>query len=85
MPGKVDPKHVPQSLGGQIGGNRRAGTSDMAEFARSGQAGLRAKFFNETDATLPQEERERRAEHLYRAHLAHIRSLAHAARRKGAK
>jgi hypothetical protein len=66
---------------GKIGGEMKAATSDMHEFARSGQAGLRRKFFAETDAALPDDERERRAEHLYQAHLARIRAKAHAARR----
>lgn len=41
--------------------------------AERGQAGLQAKFYNETDPSLPEAERQRRAHCAYRAHMASIR------------
>lgn len=44
------------------------------------QAGLRRKFYNETDPTLPAVERERRAECAYKAHMTRLSFLASKAR-----
>jgi hypothetical protein len=44
------------------------------------QAGLRAKFYNATDASLPEAERQRRAEVAYRAHMTRLSFLASKAR-----
>jgi len=43
---------------------------DPAANAARGQAGLQAKFYNETDPTLPEAERQRRARAAFRAHMA---------------
>jgi hypothetical protein len=44
------------------------------------QAGLRRKFYNETDPALPEAERQRRAECAYKAHMARLSFLASKAR-----
>jgi hypothetical protein len=41
-----------------------------AASAARGQAGLQAKFYNQTDPTLPEAERQRRAYAAFRAHMA---------------
>jgi hypothetical protein len=41
--------------------------------AERGQQGLRQKFFRDTDPSLPEVERRRRAEAAYRAHMTRIR------------
>lgn len=41
--------------------------------AERGQAGLRRKFYDATDSTLPETERQRRADCAYRAHMVRIR------------
>lgn len=83
MPGTFDPQHY--AMLGKIGGHTRAATGDMAAMGRGGQAGLVRKFFNETDPTLPEDERWRRAEHLRKAHMHRISFLGAQARRKGAQ
>jgi hypothetical protein len=45
---------------------------DPAANAARGQAGLRAKFYNQTDPTLPETERQRRAHAAYRAHMTRL-------------
>jgi hypothetical protein len=42
--------------------------------AERGQAGLQAKFYNQTDPSLPEAERQRRAYAAYRAHMVAIRA-----------
>jgi hypothetical protein len=73
-----------KAVAGQIGGLTTAGRHDMHEQAKVGQQGLRTKFYRETDPSLPEEERWKRADRLLRAHLARLRAQAAAARRKGA-
>lgn len=67
---KFDPGHM--ALIAKIGGHMKAATHDMSEFARSGQQGLMQKFFDQTDPSLPEDERWRRAEQLRRAHMSRI-------------
>jgi hypothetical protein len=43
---------------------------DPAASAARGQAGLQRKFYNETDPSLPDAERQRRAYAAFRAHMA---------------
>jgi hypothetical protein len=43
---------------------------DPAANAARGQAGLQRKFYNQTDPTLPEAERQRRAYAAFRAHMA---------------
>jgi hypothetical protein len=40
--------------------------------AERGQAGLRQKFYDQTDPSLPEAERQRRAHAAYRAHMARL-------------
>jgi hypothetical protein len=47
----------------------RWANEDPAVNAARGQEGLRRKFYNETDPTLPEAERQRRAGVLYRLHF----------------
>ena len=54
---------------------------DPKATAERGQAGLQAKFYNQTDPSLPEAERQRRGHAAYRAHMARIRR----ARSKGEK
>jgi hypothetical protein len=42
--------------------------------AERGQAGLQAKFYDATDPSLPEAERQRRAHAAYRAHMVRIRA-----------
>lgn len=51
------------------------------------QAGLRRKFYNATDPSLPEAERQRRADCAYKAHMARLSFLASKARaaRKAAR
>jgi len=62
------------------------GTSGSRRLARTGQDGLRARFERDVDprGELPAEERRRRAEHLYRAHMARLTMLSIKARRRNA-
>lgn len=43
---------------------------DPAASAARGQAGLQRKFYDQTDPTLPEAERQRRARAAFRAHMA---------------
>jgi hypothetical protein len=51
----------------------RWANEDPKANAERGQAGLRRKFYDATDPTLPEAERQRRAVAGYRAHMARIR------------
>jgi hypothetical protein len=83
-----EPKAAPNfdaghmALIAKIGGHMKAATHDMTEFARSGQQGLMQKFYGETDASLPEDERWRRAEQLRRAHMSRITAKSRGARKK---
>lgn len=79
---KFDPRHY--ALMGKIGGHIKAATTDMTEFARSGQKGLLQKFFDQTDSSLPEDERWKRAEHLRKAHMARISVMSRGKRGKAA-
>src|SRR5437016_3602431 len=76
------------SLRGQIAANTRWSKEDPAVNAGRGQRGLIERFRREVDpdGTLPEAERERRAQCAYRAHfqrLALASSKARAARKAG--
>jgi hypothetical protein len=51
----------------------RWANEDPTANAVRGQAGLKRKFFDATDPTLPEPERQRRADCAYRAHMVRIR------------
>jgi hypothetical protein len=51
----------------------RWSNEDPRATAERGQAGLQRKFFDATDPTLPEAERQRRAHAAYRAHMTRIR------------
>jgi hypothetical protein len=51
--------------------------------AEKANAGLRRKFYNETDRSLPEAERQRRADCAFRAHMARLSFLASKARSLG--
>ena len=53
---------------------------DPAANARRGQAGLRARFYDQTDPSLPEAERQRRADCAYRAHMLRLSLAASKAR-----
>ena len=78
-----------RTLRGAIAANVRWSREDPAVNAARGQAGLIEKFRREVDpgGTLPEAERERRAQSAYRAHfqrLALASSKARGARKAGA-
>lgn len=64
---------------GRIGGLTAAATTDTVSRAMKAQEGLRRKFYEQTDPSLPEPERERRAKLLWLAHLAR---LGHASKGK---
>jgi hypothetical protein len=51
----------------------RWANEDPKANAERGQAGLQRRFYDQTDPTLPEAERQRRADCAYRAHMARIR------------
>jgi hypothetical protein len=51
----------------------RWANEDPKANAERGQAGLQRRFYDETDPTLPEAERQRRAHCAYRAHMARVR------------
>lgn len=57
---------------------------DAVEGTRKAQAGLLRKFYNQTDPTLPEPERWKRAERLHRAHMLELSRLSARARRQRA-
>jgi hypothetical protein len=54
----------------------RWANEDPKANAERGQAGLQRKFYDQTDPTLPEAERQRRARAAYRAHMARIHRAA---------
>lgn len=68
-----------RSIGGLVCQSRHG-----AELSRRGVAGARARFEREADPdeTLPPEERRRRGELLYRAHMRRLAIRSAAARRR---
>ena len=61
-----------RSTRGRIAALQRWANEDPKANAERGQAGLRAKFYNQTDPTLPEAERQRRADVLYRLHMTRM-------------
>lgn len=59
-----------KAMAGRIGGLRSAAKGDMADLGRRGQQGLRQRFHDQTDPSLPDEERWRRGDLLLKAHWA---------------
>ena len=51
----------------------RWANEDPKANAERGQAGLQAKFYDQTDPSLPEAERQRRARAGFRAHMVRIR------------
>ncbi|MGH3464912.1 MAG: hypothetical protein ACRDP9_25885 [Kribbellaceae bacterium] len=78
-----------RTLRARIAANTRwAGDEDRKAHGDRAQRGLRARFEREVDpdGTLPEKERKRRAESLYKAHMARLAlksSKARAARKAG--
>jgi hypothetical protein len=73
-----------RSNAARIGALARWANEDPRPWAEKGQAGLQRKFYDQTDPTLPEPERQRRARALFRLHMArlsHARSLKIAAER----
>ena len=73
------------ALRGRIGGLVRDGRHGSQELGRRGQAGLRARFLADVQRDHPDlhpAEQARRAEQLWRAHLAKARYKGHAERRR---
>jgi hypothetical protein len=50
----------------------RWASEDPKATAERAQAGLQRKFYNQTDPTLPEAERQRRARAAFRAHMARL-------------
>lgn len=81
------PAHHPEerALVARIAAAERWGrTQDRAAATAPARAGLRAKFLREADpdGTLPEAERERRADHLFTAHMLRMSLASKAARRR---
>ena len=77
-----------RTMRARIAANTRWSREDPKPGAERGQRGLHARFLREVDpdGTLPQAERERRAEAAYRAHMARLAlasSKARTARKAG--
>lgn len=80
-------KHAPKTLTpeqrsqrARIAALERWSRDDGKANGEACQAGLRRKFYNETDPTLPEAERIRRADCAYRAHMTRLAYLSPRAR-----
>jgi hypothetical protein len=61
-----------RSTRARIAALARWANEDPTANAERGQAGLRQKFYDQTDPSLPEAERQRRADCAYREHMARI-------------
>jgi hypothetical protein len=76
-----------RSLRASIGGHARAGKYDGREITAYARAGFRQRFLKQVDAAspdLPEPERQRRADHLLRAHMQRLALASSRARAKKA-
>ena len=72
-----------RSQRGRIAALERWSKEDPKANAERGQAGLQRKFYNQTDPSLPEEERQRRGRAAFRAHMARLRFNASKSRVSG--
>jgi hypothetical protein len=61
-----------RSTRARIAALTRWAAEDPKANGERGQAGLQRKFYNQTDPSLPEAERQRRAHAAYRAHMARL-------------
>lgn len=73
------------SLRGRIGAYRLHATHDPRQTTANARAAFLAKFLDDVDPSLPQEERLRRADAARKAHFARLAYLSAVARAKGKK
>jgi hypothetical protein len=74
-----------RSLVGQIGIQTRLATEVPAEMTRAARAAFDRRFYDQTDPALPEDERQRRAAALRRAHMTRLALAAATARRRRAQ
>jgi hypothetical protein len=72
MPRRLRLTPEQRSTRARIAALTRWSQEDPTATAERGQAGLRAKFYNQIDPSLPETERQRRADAAYRAHMARL-------------
>jgi hypothetical protein len=70
------------SLAGRVGAHRLHALYDSRELTANARAAADARFYDATDPTLPEAERQRRAEHLRKAYYAELALKSATARRK---
>ena len=76
-----------RSLRASIGGHARAGKYDGREVTANARAGFRQRFLKQVDAAspdLPEPERQRRADHLLKAHMQRLALASSRARARKA-
>jgi hypothetical protein len=77
-----------RSVRASIGGHTRAGKYDGHEITAKARAGFRQRFLKQVDATspdLPEPERQRRADHLLKAHMQRLALASSRARARKAQ
>jgi hypothetical protein len=67
---------------GRIGAHILHATHDSREITAKARAKFLARFYEQTDESLPEAERIRRAEHLLRAHMQRLALRSALARRR---
>lgn len=74
-----------RTLRAQVAGNTTHARNDSSAIAARAREGVARRFLDEVDPdrTLPPEERERRARHALRAHMARLAFESSKARRRG--
>lgn len=82
MPSSLSPEERSQRA--RIAAHTLHGTHDSRELTANARARYLAGFFEQTDPTLPEAERIRRAEHLLRAHMQQLALRSARARRRKA-